>query len=179
MERPRRRIDIISEPSFLEGLDELDTTEVRTRRALCAGLDRELSFYRRLLHGRIDLVAFERRRRAGDEDHTLQEALPALLGDAPHPAGGYDAVTSFDVLPPDVPRPGRRPIDQLLSADVLTRLDTADDVELDRFETALHAEERDVSRQRQVVHAAMDALGAELERRYRTGLTSVDELLHG
>ncbi len=179
MERPRRRIDIISDASFLDGVDGLDTAELRARRTMCAGLDRELSFYRRLLHGRIDVVAFERRRRVGDEDRTLMEALPDILGDAPGPGTGHDAVTSLDVLPPDVPQPGRRRIDYLLGDDLLTRLDTIDDAELERFDTALRSEEQEVSRQRKVVHAAMDALGDELTRRYRMGLASVDELLHG
>ena len=179
MTRRRRRIDIISDPSFLDGIDELDTAEVRARRTLCSGLDSELSFYRRLLHGRIDLVAFERRRRRGEEHRTSKEALPAILGDAPTTDTGHGAVTSFDIVPPDVPQPGRRRIDHLLGDDLLTRLDTIDDDELERFDAALRSEEQEVSHQRKVVHAAMDALGAELERRYRMGLTSVDELLHG
>lgn len=179
MERRRRRIDIISDPSFLDGIDELDTAELRARRTMCADLDRELSFYRRLLHGRIDLIDFERRRRRGEEQRTLDEALTAILGDAPSGDPGHDAVTSFDVLPPDVPQPGRRRIDHLLGDDLLSRLATIDDAELDRFDTALREEEQEVSGQRTVVHQAMDALGDELKRRYRMGLTSVDELLHG
>lgn len=179
MDRPRRRIDIICDPAFLSDLATLDTGELRMRRTMCAELGRELSFYRRLLHGRIDLVAFERRRRAGDEGRTLLEALPEILGDAAGPPEGHAAVTSFDVIPPNVPQPGRRRLDHLLDDDLLTRLDTIDDGELIRFDTALRGEEREVSRQRTTVHEAHDALGEELRRRYRAGLTSVDELLDG
>jgi catechol 2,3-dioxygenase-like lactoylglutathione lyase family enzyme len=146
---------------------------------MCADLDRELSFYRRMLHGRIDLLAFERNRRSGEESRTLVEALPEILGDSPSTGIGHAAVTSFDVVPPDVPQPGRRHIDFLLGDDVLARLDTVDDDDLAAFDAALRNEESDVSAQRKIVHAANDTLGAELRRRYRAGLTSVDELLHG
>jgi predicted nucleotidyltransferase len=179
VEPRRRRIDIIMDESFLDGIREIDTAELRARRTMCADLDRELSFYRRLLHGRIDLVDFERRRRRGVEKRTLEEALPDILGDPPSGGPAHDAVTSFDILPPAVPRPGRRPVDRLLGDDVLSRLDTIDDAQLDRFDTALRSEEQKVSRHRKVTQDALDALGDELERRYRMGLTSVDELLHG
>jgi len=173
----RRRIDTISDPAFLAELTAVDNAELRSRRAMCTELDQELSYYRRLVHGRIDMVAFERRRRRGEEQRSLVDALPDILGDTPPPATGHATVLLRDVAPPDLPHPGRRRIDYLLGDDVLTRLETVEDETLDRFDVALREEEREVSQQRAVVHKTLDALGAELQRRYRLGLTSVDELL--
>ena len=60
-EQKRRRIDQIQDPAFLADLESVDLDELRQRRRMCGDLDTELSFYRRLLHGRMDLLAFERR----------------------------------------------------------------------------------------------------------------------
>ena len=73
----RRRIDIIRDEEFLAGLD-LDT--LRERSGLSDGLGLNPSFYRRLLHGRMDPLAFEVRRRSGLETRSLIEALPEILG---------------------------------------------------------------------------------------------------
>ena len=76
---PRRRIDQIQSPEFTAGLEGLTLEELRSRRRICADLDVELSYYRRLLQGRLDLLTFEVRRRAGEEQRSLLEALPEVL----------------------------------------------------------------------------------------------------
>lgn len=178
LEPQRRRIDIVSDPGFLEDLGALTTDEVRSRRAMCQELDRELSYYRRMLHGRLDLLAFERRRRRGEEDRTLIDALPDILGD-PGEADSHATVTTAEVAPPHIPVPGRRSIDFALGDDFLARIGEMDDATLDEIEAALTEAERAVSSDRRTVHQAADALGAEIARRYRAGLTSVDELFRG
>ena len=179
LEPQRRRIDIVTDPDFLTGLEARETSEIRTQRAMCIDLDGELSYYRRMLHGRIDLLAFERRKRRGEEDRALLDALPEILGDAARSATGHHTIDTGDILPPEIPGPGRRAIDYVLGDDFLTNIDEADDAVLDEAEAALTAAEREVSEQRSIVQAASDALGEEIGRRYRAGLTSVDELLHG
>ena len=76
----RRRIDIINDNAFLADIGEVDLDMLRQRRALADAVETELSFYRRLLHGRMDLLAFEMRRRNGEETRSLIEALPEILG---------------------------------------------------------------------------------------------------
>lgn len=178
LERQRRRFDIVSDPAFLADLETLVTDEIRSRRSMCQGLDRELSYYRRMLHGRLDLLAFERRRRRGEEDRTLIEALPEILGDAGVP-GGHASAATGEIAPPEIPVPGRRGIDYVLGDDFLARIGEMDDATLDEAEAALIDAEREVSNQRRTVHQVTDTLGAEIARRYRAGLTSVDELFHG
>ncbi|MEX0789347.1 MAG: hypothetical protein WD178_01075, partial [Actinomycetota bacterium] len=75
----RRRIDQIQEPEFLTGLSSLPLKELRSRRDLADTVEIELSYYRRLLHGRMDLLAFEQRRRRGEETRSLIDALPEIL----------------------------------------------------------------------------------------------------
>jgi len=53
---------------------------------MCDDLEGELSYYRRLLHGRLDLLNFELRRRSGEETRSLIEALPEILADGDQPA---------------------------------------------------------------------------------------------
>lgn len=179
MEPQRRRIDIISEPGFLTGIADIDIEEVRRRRAMCRDVEQELSYYRRLLHGRLDLLAYERRRRAGIETTPLIEALPSILGDTRPGSTRSANVAAAAIASPEFEGPGRRSIDYVLGDDFLARLSDLGDDELDQIEDAIAAAEQSVSRQRSTAQHAHDALSAEIGRRYRQGLTSVDELLNG
>ncbi|HWR48122.1 MAG TPA: aerial mycelium formation protein, partial [Pseudonocardiaceae bacterium] len=59
----RRRIDRVLDPGYVAGLAELGLGEVRTRRDDAAQEETDLSYLRRLLHARIDIVRAEQRRR--------------------------------------------------------------------------------------------------------------------
>ena len=175
----RRRIDQIRSPEFTDGLGELGIDALRDRRAMCDSLDVELSYYRRMLHGRMDLLAFEVRRRAGEEEQTLLEALPQILA-----AGGYSnprglAERSVPVEVPEIPSPGRRLVDRALDDGFLARLPSMSDQDLRATAGFLEEVETDVSKQRKTVHAALDRLQDELARRYREGLADPGELLTG
>ena len=58
MNDKRRRIDIVLEPEYLQGLDGLDLDELRRRRHTAEDVESQISYYRRLLHGRMDLLNF-------------------------------------------------------------------------------------------------------------------------
>src|SRR5699024_3801246 len=75
----RRRIDVVLEPEYLDGLAGLDLDEVRRRRDTATDVEAQISYYRRLLHGRMDLLDFEQRRRHGEEERSILEALPEIL----------------------------------------------------------------------------------------------------
>ncbi len=182
LEQNRRRIDIVSDPSFVVSLDSLSLDELRSRRSLCDALDVELSYYRRLLHGRMDLLSFELRRRSGAEQRTLIEALPEILADhetAPPPAAGVDEppLKELSTELPDLPRTGNRPIDKVLGDDFLAHLPTLDDDELEEIQGALADVESEVSAQRRTVYTAYEQIVEEITRRYRDGLADADELL--
>lgn len=171
----RRKIDQILDPDFVDGLEELDIDELRARRRLCDEAENELSYYRRMLHGRMDLLAFELRRRRGEETRSLLEALPEILSD--HPGEGPPAGRPTRVTLPSIPDNRRRLIDRALEDDFLARLAFVEESELLEIQEQLVETEAEVSAQRQAVQQVFDAVQSELTRRYREGLASFDELL--
>lgn len=140
-------------------------------------LDTELSYYRRMLHGKLDLLDFEVRRRNGEESRSLIEALPEILADPPsaRTSNPLDRELSLDL--PELAGEGRRAVDQALSDDFLARLPFTDDDELTTIRDSLSSTEQMVSEQRRAVHDAHDAITAELTNRYRDGIADADELL--
>jgi hypothetical protein len=178
-EQKRRRIDLIQEPGFTDGLGDLDFPELRRRRDLCGGLDVELSYYRRMLHGRMDLLAFELRRRRGEETRTLMEALPEILAGDPEPLpprpGGESRTIPIEA--PDLPAVGRRPVDRALDDDFLARLTGLSDADLDETARMLAEVEEEISSQRRKVFDALDLIQEEITRRYREGLADPADLL--
>ena len=106
-ETKRRRIDMVRSADFTEGLEGISIDDLRRRRKICADLDVELSYYRRLLHGRMDLLAFEMRRRNGEEERTLLEALPEILASGLIGGGGFPE-RQVEVAVPSIPEQGQR-----------------------------------------------------------------------
>ncbi len=162
----KRRIDIVLADDFTEGLGALELDALRDRRDTVEQVETELSYYRRLLHGRQDLLAFEMKRRSGEESRSIVEALAEILsagessGDADHRIRGGFA--------PDIPKEGNRPIDRVLGDDFLTHLPTFDDDGLAEVAGRLKAAEETVTVQRNQVHAVHELLQAEVTSRYQT-----------
>lgn len=166
---PRRRIDQVQSPEFAAGLEDLSLEELRLRRRICADLDGELSYYRRLLQGRLDLLTFEVRRRAGEEQRSLLEALPEVLASwAAGDTGLPERNVPVEV--PELPAQGRRAVDRALADDFLARLPEMSDADLAVVQQRLAEAEAEVSRQRRAVFEASDHIQAELVRRYRRSL---------
>lgn len=177
MSQQRRRIDLALDPEFIADLESVDVAELRERRQLLDVLDTELSYYRRILHGRMDLLDFELRRRSGLESRSLIEALPEILADPPSGKTTNPLDKELPVDPPELAGAGRRAIDQVLGDDFLARLPMLDDAELASIRDSLSETEKTVSDQRRAVHDAHDLITGELTRRYRDGIADADELL--
>jgi hypothetical protein len=173
----RRRIDQIQDPEFLAGVEGLSIDLVRSRRQMCDDLDVELSYYRRMLHGRMDLLAFEMRRRAGEETESLIDALPRILSEGAYKATNGLPERAIAVEVPDIPSPGRRLVDRALESDFLIRLPSMTDDDLRETQLFLTEVEASISHERRSVHVALDRLQEELTRRYREGLADPGELL--
>ena len=173
----RRRIDEATDPAFIADIETLSTAELREKRALLDELDTELSYYRRMLHGRMDLLEFELRRRSGEEDRTLLEALPQILAVG---VGGIHRSPIPKELPLEPPESGadeRHPVDTILQDDFLAHLPTIDDDELIAIQATLTDAERIVSRERRNIYDVYDVISAELTRRYKEGLADAGDLL--
>lgn len=160
------RVAEVLDPSFLEGLADLPTEEIRARRDR-AMREREFhSYLRRLIQARQDVLVDERRRRErGEESGPLVERLTEALSSGPQGRSRGEAVR-IQLPEDDIAEAERR------VAVVVGGVDVADpgaigDAPLAELLDRLHEEERSVSRTRSAVLRVLDELQEELKRRYR------------
>jgi hypothetical protein len=171
----RRRLDRVLDPSFLAGVEDRSIDEVRTLRDDAAQEETDLSYLRRLLHARIDIVRFEQHRRASGGDGSVLDQLPRILADnALGPATGKGR---HQTVEPSRAESHRRHVEALLADSDLSDVAALTDADLVAAAEAYGAEEASVSEHRIRVQQVMDACNAEIARRYRDGSASVDELL--
>ena len=176
MEPGRRRIDQVTDPAYVQDLDSLSMDELRDRRRVLDDLDTEFSFYRRMLHGRMDLLAFEMRRRSGEETRSLIEALPQILADGIDGPSRNTIPKDLSLDLPELIGAGNRSIDRVLGDGFLAHLPSLDDDELEEIQAALTEGEQQVSTQRKSVYDVHDSINAEITRRYRDGLVDTTDL---
>lgn len=165
-ETRRRRIDIVLDDTFVEELDTISFEELRSRRELVDQVETELSYHRRLLHGRLDLLDFELRRRSGEESRTLIEALPEILAGSDTPGGGKGRAIRGDFAPHLDFGVGRRQIDRVLDDAFLGSLPAMGDEEVQATRALLADTERQVSELRRTVHQVHDALQRQITERF-------------
>ena len=169
----------MSDEAYLAGLEQRSLDEVRTMRSECQGLESQVSYVRRLAQGRLDIVDAELgRRREGRPPSDVAEmvaALPTTLGRHLTAPGSGKRPTTIEPIEPDPEL--LEPLDRVLDVDALGALPSKSDVELTEIRTALAAAETDLSARRKVLFDRLDALSAEITRRYRTGEASVESLL--
>jgi hypothetical protein len=162
----RRRVDRVLGEGFLDGLGEMTLQEVRQRRFDAEQEDADLSYIRRLLQGRMDIIRAEQQRRAtasGDADPVVDQLAQVLGGGGrPSPHGLAE---------------NRRRVEQIVSDPALSNVGAMSDAQLAAGYEELVGFERTVSGIRHRVQQVMDQLTAEITRRYRDGEASVDELL--
>jgi hypothetical protein len=163
----RRRIDIVLEPEYLDGLADLDLDEVRRRRDTAEDVEAQISYYRRLLHGRMDLLDFEQRRRRGEEQRSIIEALPEILAKGMI-LGSEPTLKHIETMPPLPSMTGRRLIDKIMDDGVLTSLPELSDSEIAEALERLREVETQLSVQRRRLHQVIDTLQDEMVSRYRS-----------
>jgi hypothetical protein len=167
----KRRIDQVLAAEFAAGLQDIDLEELRRRRDLSRAEREYLSYLRRLIQGRRDILQAEldRRRRGGDDEGSLLADIAAILADAPvGPARGEAMVVT---IPDEEITLARRRVERLVSDSRLSNLPALSDEELEEAITRLDEEERNLSDLRGSVIAVHDSLQAELVRRYRERLS--------
>lgn len=169
-----RRIDMVLAPGFLDRISERPLDDVRSLRDEAAQEETDLSYVRRLLHARIDIVRAERRRRAVGGSPVVERLASILAPDErPAPAGSG----RLQRLEPTRVESYSRYVEELVSG-----LDLSDvgSVAEDKLAEALEAYERveqSISTRRRQVQIVVDTLNAEIAARYRAGTASVDDLL--
>jgi hypothetical protein len=171
----RRRIDRVLDPAYTEGVASRPLADVRVLRDEAAQEETDLSYLRRLLHARIDIVRAEQHRRATGDATAVVERLAAILSaNALGPATGSGRYTTLE---PSRAEAHRRHVEALVSDVDLSDVGTLADEKLDDALRTYLAEESSVSARRREVQAVMDRLNEEIAGRYRLGSASVDELL--
>lgn len=171
----RRRIDRVLDPAYTTGLAEQDLAEVRRRRDDAAQEETDLSYLRRLLHARIDIVrAEQQRRREGGSSPVVAELARILAVNAVGPATGSGR---HQRLQPSRAEAHRRHVEALVADADLSDVGSLSDEQLDDAQQAYRTEEASVSQRRREVQHVVDTLNAEIGSRYASGAASVDELL--
>ena len=174
MAQGNRRIDKVLAEDFVTGLDTLPLADIRERRREAEQEETDLSYLRRVLQGRLDILRAEMARRSGEETDLVQ-ALPRILADdTPHGPRGLGRYTSSEPSRADA---HRRHVEALIADVDLSNPQAHDDASLRAVLTRLEDEERRVSVQRRAVQGVMDALTAEITRRYRDGDADPSDLL--
>ncbi len=175
----RAALDRVLADDYLGDVTTLPMDELRDRRAECQNLEVTLSYLRRIAQGRLDLVAAERHRRViggepPDSEH-LVEQLSGILADRTH-APGVGRLPQ--ILAPAPGELDTSEVDAVAGVGELADLPHAADEALGHLVEGLSVVEHSLSERRHALHQRIDAVQAEITRRYRTGEASVETLLH-
>jgi hypothetical protein len=170
----KRRIDRVLSEAFVADLPSLSMEDLREHRAEAEQEEVDLSYLRRLLQGRIDIVQAEiRGRAAGGTEHVIDH-LKQVLADHPAPPFGLGRHV---VVEPSRVDQYRRRVERLVADVALSDVGAQTDMQLQGSLATFTVEERQISALRRAVQGVMDRCGAEIARRYRDGEASVDTLL--
>jgi hypothetical protein len=168
---PRSPFADLPEPD----LPALTMEGLRTLRRDAQHEEADLSYLRRLLQGRIDILRAELARRAAPDAPVL-DRLSEILTDLPSRVRSSARHVTLRT-----PRGDRyRQLAEEMLADVeLSDLQARTDGELHEAMARLVDYEQQVSRRRQALQRTVDGCITEITRRYRDGEARVDDLLAG
>ncbi|MEE1747831.1 MULTISPECIES: RsiG family protein [unclassified Streptomyces] len=154
-------------------LGALRLPELRTLRRDAQRDEADLSYVRRLVQGRIDILRAELARRL-DPETPVVDRLSEILADTPsqHRSSARHVTLT-------TPRSDeyRRLAAETLAEVELSDLDARTDEELHTAMGRLVRYEQQVSRRRHQLQRTTDDCSAEIARRYRDGEAQVDDLL--
>ncbi len=168
-------VDELLAPNFLEDALQRSMTEVRQLRRKAEQEEVNLSYTRRLLQGRLDIVRRELQRRSEHDGRSLMDLLPEILSEKGR--GPAHGLGRHQTVQPSAPEQLEHWVTGLTPADDLSDVQALPDDQLERAARALGEGERSLSERRRGVQQVMDALAGELGRRYRDGLADVAQLL--
>ena len=170
-------VDRLLAPDYLGDVGARPIEEIRAMRDECQTAEASLSYVRRIVQARHDIVAAELGRRASGGEpadlSALVDKLPEILGQ--HVVGpGLGRLST--VAPPEDEELVRE-VDAVVDSARLAGLSEAADEEVRALGDQLGELEADVSGRRRALHERIDTLQAELVRRYKSGEATVESLL--
>lgn len=172
-------LDRLLDPGFTEDLTGVDMPEVRARREACQHREESVSYLRRIIQVRLDLLGSELgRRQSGEAPIATDELiarLPEILADHGRAPGFGQAPRELRI--PDIDADLEALVDDIIAPGRLSQMASIPADELVSLLERLEALEHDVSATRRTLHNQIDRLQAEVTRRYRSGEATVDTLL--
>ncbi|MEM9513267.1 MAG: hypothetical protein AAGA42_00290 [Actinomycetota bacterium] len=145
---------------------ELSLDELRALREQLQLEDDAVSYARRVAQARLDLITAEVGRRGGAVDEELRSVLSShLTGGPARPPRPTEDLSDH---------PLAVELDEICAERGLGRLASLDSDELEALRTAVAGFEQRVSSDRRARFERLDALSAELVRRYRDGEADID-----
>ncbi|WP_328915160.1 MULTISPECIES: RsiG family protein [unclassified Streptomyces] len=178
---PAPRSPLVDTPT--PELGTLDLVALRALRRDAQQEEADLSYLRRMLHGRIDILQAELGRRGGgartplggfDTEAPVVDRLSEILTDGP---SRVKSSARHVTLGTPLTERVRRLAEDMLSEVELSDLEARTDPELHAAKGRLAQYEQQVSRRRQALQQTVDGCSAEITRRYREGEAHVEDLL--
>ncbi len=162
----------VLDADYLAGLMARPLPEVREMRVECRRAEGALSYARRTVHGRVDLLTGSTQVDMSSTDEVLAAELAALLADDVRPAPSGRPPSWDDSL--DL-------VDEVLEAiDAIAPPTLASsplsEAEAEAVAARLLEHEKLLSGQRRQLHGTIDALQAEIARRYQSGEATVGDV---
>ena len=157
--------------------------ELRAVRSRCQSLENALSYVRRLIQGRVDIVGGElQRRREGGGSGDVSELigrLPDILSEGSRSEGGPGSVRPPHSMEPDSDVTAQLEVmlDEVITSGELGSVAELDEDRLEAALAGLNDLEDRVSANRKTLHSVIDSVQREVIRRYSSGEESVDNLL--
>ena len=168
-------VDALLDPTFLENATQLQMSEVRRLRRTAEQEEVNLSYTRRLLQGRLDIVRREVQRRAEDDGRSLVDLLPEILAEKGR--GPAHGLGRHQTVQPASPEEYESWVNSLTPGADLSAISDLSDTVLEMVARSLAEAEKGLSERRRGVQQVMDGLAGELGRRYRDGEADVAALL--
>lgn len=172
-------LDRVLADHYLSNLADRPIGELRSLRVECRSLETRLSYLRRLVQGRHDIVTGETARRASGGDpadvHSLVARLPEILAARTRSSGPGRRPSSVE--PSDLSGRLVGRLEAISDAVHLENPSAMSDVDLEATAEQLAELEGEVSAFRHAMFERIDVLEAEITRRYADGEARVDDLL--
>ena len=166
-EHHRRRLDVMLEEGYLDGLEAKSLDEVRTMHEECLEVETEVSYVRRLAQARIDIVRAELdRRSAGGSVGDLVAMLPKILADeSPRTDPAHSRLPRH--LAPSPAITWRRGLERLITDATLVNLPSLTEDELNETVVQLRTLEGEMSERRRALHGVIDGIESDLAARHK------------
>ena len=167
-------------PGYLHGLGSHSLDELRAMRAECQHAETAVSYLRRVVQGRLDIVhGILDRLGSGDADlSSVVENLSSIIGGGPPRPAGYGRLPAQ--MSPDmesVEGDLTVEIDEIVDPGRIGELPSMSEAELRAIADRLTELETRISQERRALHERIDTVQAEIVNRYKSGQASPDGLL--